>query len=125
MDCLGGGDAVGGHTHVLTKVPGAGGHVPHVQRDPMRTCSCGFIFLRHLLMDVPPSLDIVRLGAEVRRRRGSLYQRTEAGDTEVTEHRRLTSSQEPVTRHNSWTLTTGGSAAGKQRFSEDCCIKCC
>ena len=75
--------------------------------------------------DVPPSLDIVRLGAEVRRRRGSLYQRTEAGDTEVTEHRRLTSSQEPVTRHNSWTLTTGGSAAGKQRFSEDCCIKCC
>ena len=55
---------------------------------------------------------MVRLGAEVRRRRGSLYQRTEAGDTEVTEQRRLTSSQEPVTRHSSWTLTTGGSAAG-------------
>ena len=35
-----------------------------------------------------------------------------AGDTEVTEQRRLTSSQEPVTRHSSWTLTTGGSAAG-------------
>ena len=55
---------------------------------------------------------MVRLGAEVRRRRGSLYQRTEAGDTEETEHRRLTSSQEPVTRHTSCTLTTGGSAAG-------------
>ena len=60
---------------------------------------------------------MVRLGAEVRRRRGSLYQRTEAGDTEETEHRRLTSSQEPVTRHTSWTLTTGGSAAGKQIFN--------
>ena len=55
---------------------------------------------------------MVRLGAEVRRRRGSLYQRTEAGDTEVTEQRRLTSSQEPVTRHSSWILTTGGSAEG-------------
>ena len=54
---------------------------------------------------------MVRLGAEVSWRRGSLYQSTAAGDTEVTEQRRLTSSQEPVTRHSSWTRTTGESTA--------------
>ena len=37
VNCLSGGDAVSGHTHVLTKVAGAGGHVPHVQGDPIRS----------------------------------------------------------------------------------------
>ena len=40
VDCLSGGHAVCGHTHVLTKVAGAGGHVPHVQGHTIRSCTC-------------------------------------------------------------------------------------
>ena len=35
VNCLSGGDAVSGHTHVLTSVSGTRSHVPHVQRHPM------------------------------------------------------------------------------------------
>ena len=55
-------------------------------------------------------LVMVRLGWLVSLSRGTLYHIMLTGELEEAEQTRHTSSQEPVTLHTSWMLTTGGSA---------------